>query len=162
MRGDKAMLFIAALYLLSFLQDDIPYKPDDEFAVKFVFTFNKRGEANKTDLVLSQVATSTYDRPDNSPLPYMETTLEILKKSEQEVKIKVVRDNDLQVAKKKITEGMKISVFSGFVDDIKDQIAGYSHIIYFLDKDGNPISRIVIEFDEDGFYMVNGKKKGKI
>ncbi len=156
------MLFVAALYLLSWCQDEVPYKPDDEFAVKFAFTFNKRGEANKTDLVLSQVATSTYDRPDNSPLPFMETTLEILKKSDQEYKIRVVRDNDQQVAKKKIVAGMIVSVFSGFVDDIKDQIAGFNHTIYFLDKDGNPLSRVVIEFDEDGFYSVNGKKRGKL
>lgn len=156
------MLFVAALYLLCWFQDEVPYKPDDEFAVKFAFTFNKRGEANKTDLVLSQVATSTYDRPDNSPLPFMETTLEILKKSDQEYKIKVIRDNDQQVAKKKITAGMTVSIFSGFVDDIKDQIAGYNHVIYFLDKDGNPLSRVVVEFDEDGFYSVNGKKRGKL
>jgi hypothetical protein len=156
------MLFVTVLYLLTIFQDEVPFKPDDEFAIKFAFTFNKRGETNKNDLVLSQVASSTYDRPDNSPLPYMEATLEILSKSEREVKFKVIRDNDLQVAKKKITEGMKVSVFSGFVDDIKDQIAGYSHIIYFLDKDGNSLSKIVIEFDKEGFYSVNGKKRGKL
>lgn len=156
------MVLVAALFLLSCFQDDVPFKPDDEFAIKFVFTFNKRGEANKTDLVLSQVATSTYDRPDTSPLPFMEVTLELLKKSENEVKIKVIRDNDFPVTKKKITEGMKMSVFSGFVDDIKDQVAGYNHVIYFLDKDGTAVSKIVIEFDEEGFYTVNGKKRGKL
>lgn len=156
------MLFIILFQLATLHQDTIPYKPDEEFAVRFTFTFNKRGEANKTDLVLSQVATSTYDRPDNSPLPFMETTLEILKKSDQEYKIRVVRDNDQQVAKKKIVAGMIVSVFSGFVDDIKDQIAGFNHTIYFLDKDGNPLSRVVIEFDKDGFYSVNGKKRGKL
>lgn len=156
------MVLVAALFLLSCFQDDVPFKPDDEFVVKFIFTFNKRGEANKTDLVLSQVATSTYDRPDTSPLPFMEVTLELLKKSENEVKVKVIRDNDFPVTKKKITEGMKMSVFSGFVDDIKDQVAGYNHVIYFLDKDGTAVSKIVIEFDEEGFYTVNGKKRGKL
>lgn len=156
------MVLVAALFLMSCFQDDVPFKPDDEFVIKFVFTFNKRGEANKTDLVLSQVATSTYDRPDTSPLPFMEATLELLKKPENEVKVKLVRDNDFPVTKKKITEGMKMSVFSGFVDDIKDQVAGYNHVIYFLDKDGTAISKIVIEFDEEGFYTVNGKKRGKL
>ncbi|MBL7832525.1 MAG: hypothetical protein JNK18_01155 [Cyclobacteriaceae bacterium] len=156
------MVLVAALFLMSGFLDDVPFKPDDEFVIKFVFTFNKRGEANKTDLVLSQVATSTYDRPDTSPLPFMEVTLELLKKSENEVKVKVIRDNDFPVTKKKITEGMKMSVFSGFVDDIKDQVAGYNHVIYFLDKDGTAVSKIVIEFDEEGFYTVNGKKRGKL
>lgn len=156
------MFFVATLYLLSLVQDDVPYKPDDEFSIKFAFTFNKRGEANKTDLVLSQVASSTYDRPDNSPLPFMEATLEILKKTDEEMKFKVIRDHSLQIAKKKIAAGMTVSVFSGFVDDIKDQVAGYNHTIYFLDKDGNSLSKIVIEFDEEGFYLVNGKKRGKL
>lgn len=156
------MVLVVALFLLSCFQDNVPYKPDEEFAIKFAFTFNKRGEVKRDDLVLSQVAPSSYDRPDNSPLPFMEATLELLKKPENEVRVKLVRDNDLQVAKKKITEGMKMSVFSGFVDDIKDQVAGYNHIIYFLDKDGTAVSKIVIEFDEEGFYTVNGKKRGKL
>ena len=156
------MLFVATLYLMAFLQDDIPFKPDDEFAVKFGFTFNKRGEVNREDLVLSQVASSSYDRPDNSPLPFIQANLELLKKNDQEVKLRIVRDNDVQVAKKKVTAGMNVEIFSGFVDDIKDQVTGYNHIVYFLDKDGNPLSKIVIEFDEDGFYSVNGKKRGKL
>lgn len=156
------MVLVVALFLLSCFQDNVPYKPDEEFAIKFAFTFNKRGEVKRDDLVLSQVAPSSYDRPDNSPLPFMEATLELLKKPENEVRVKLVRDNDLQVAKKKIIEGMKMSVFSGFVDDIKDQVAGYNHIIYFLDKDGTAVSKIVIEFDEEGFYTVNGKKRGKL
>lgn len=156
------MVLVAALFLLSCFQDDVPFKPDDEFAIKFAFTFNKRGEVKRDDLVLSQVAPSSYDRPDNSPLPFMEVTLEVLKKPENEVRVRLVRDNDFPVTKKKITEGMKMSVFSGFVDDIKDQVAGYNHVIYFLDKDGTAVSKIVIEFDEEGFYTVNGKKRGKL
>lgn len=153
---------VLILLWFSIFQTELPYKPDEEFAVKFAFTFNKRGEVNKDDLVLSQVASSTYDRPDNSPLPYVQVTLEVLKKAEEEVKLKIIRDPDIQVGKKKVTQGMNLSVFSGFVDDIKAQVTGYDHTIYFLDKDGNRLNRIVIKFDEDGFYSVNGKKKGKI
>lgn len=156
------MLFVTALYLAVFLQEDVQFKSDDEFAIKFSFSFSKRGEGNRDDFVRAQVASSAYDRPDNSPLPFMEATLEILKKTDEEVKVRIVRDHDMQIAKKKITAGMTLSVFSGFVDDIKDQVAGYNHTVFFLDKDGNALSRVVIEFDEEGFYYVNGKKRGKL
>lgn len=156
------MLFALVLQLASVLQDSIPYKPNEEFAVKFVFSFNKRGEANRDDLVLSQVASSTYDRPDNSPLPYVQVNLQLLKKPDTEVKLKVIRDHDTQLIKKKITPDMTMIVFSGFVDDIKDQISGYNHTIYFLDKEGKSLSKIVIEFDQEGFYSINGQKKGKL
>jgi hypothetical protein len=152
-------------YLLLFvclLQADVPYKADDEFTVKFEFGFRKRSDPNAEDLVLSQVASSSYDRNDSSPLPHLKTTLEILKKDSLEVKLRIVRDNSINVEKRKIETGEKVTVFSAFVDDIKDQITGYHHTVYFLDKDGNRLSKIVIEFDEEGFYAVNGKKKGKI
>jgi hypothetical protein len=156
------MLFIILLHLVSFFQDDIPYKPDDEFAIKFEFGFRKRSDPNSEDLVLSQVASSSYDRNDSSPLPHLKTILEVVKKDSLEVKLRIVRDNTVNVAKRKIEPGIKVTVFSAFVDDIKDQIQGYQHAVYFLDKDNNRLTKIVIEFDEEGFYSVNGKKKGKI
>lgn len=154
---------IAYLFLfICLFQDDVPYRSEDEFVIKFEFGFRKRGDPNSEDLVLSQVASSSYDRNDTSPLPHLKTTLEVLKKDSLEVKLKIVRDNSINVAKRKIELGAQVTVFSAFVDDVKDQIQGYQHTIYFLDKDGNRLNKIVIEFDEDGFYAVNGKKRGKI
>lgn len=78
------------------------------------------------------------------------------------MKLRIVRDNSVNVAKRKIELGTKITVFSAFVDDIRDQIQGYQHTVYFLDSKGTRLNKIVIEFDAEGFYFVNGKKKGKI
>jgi hypothetical protein len=149
-------------FCICLFQDDVPYRAEEDYAVKFEFGFRKRSDPNAEDLVLSQVASSSYDRPDNSPLPHLKTTLEVLKKDSLEVKFRIVRDNTVNVTKRKLESGMKVTVFSAFVDDIKDQIQGYQHTVYFLDKDGNRLNRVVIEFDEDGFYSVNGKRKGKI
>lgn len=156
------MLFALVLQLASVLQDGVPYKPDDEFVIKFEFGFRKRSDPNAEDLVLSQVASSSYDRPDGSPLPHLKTTLEVFQIDSLAVKLKIVRDNSVNVAKRRIETNAKVTVFSAFVDDIKDQIQGYQHTVYFLDKDGNRLNKVVIEFDEDGFYSVNGKRKGKI
>lgn len=154
---------IIYLFLFAFLfQDSVPYKPEEEFNIKFEFGFRKRGDPNTEDLVLSQVASSSYDRLDSSPLPYLKTTLEILKNDSLAVKYRIVRDNSVNLSKRKIEPGAKIIIFSAFVDDIRDKIENYQHTVYFLDADGNRLSKIIIEFDEEGFYSVNGKKKGKI
>lgn len=156
------MFLIVLIRLMVFFQDDVPYKPEDEFSIKFEFSFRKRSDPNAEDLVLSQVASSSYDRNDSSPLPHLKTTLEVFKKDSLEVKLRIMRDNSVNVAKRKIELNTKVTVFSAFVDDIKDKIESYQHTIYFLDKDGNRMNKIVIEFDDEGFYAVNGKKKGKI
>lgn len=148
--------------LVCLFQDDVPYKPDEEFNIKFEFGFRKRGDPNSEDLVLSQVASSSYDRTDSSPLPHLKTTLEVLKNDSLAVKLRILRDNAVNVAKRKVEPGTKVMVFSAFVDDIKDQIQSYQHTVYFLNDKGIRLSKIVIEFDEEGFYFVNGKKKGKI
>lgn len=154
---------IPYLFLFVFLfQDDVPYRAEEDFNVQFEFAFRKRGDPNAEDLVLSQVATSSYDRNDPSPLPHLKVTLQVLRKDSLEVKFRIVQDNSINFAKRKIELGTKVTVFSAFVDDIKDKIEGYQHTVYFLDKGGTKLNKIVIDFDEDGFYFINGKKKGKI
>lgn len=157
------------LFCFSLLQSDVPYKAPEEYAVKFSFTFHKRGE-DKSDSkeddkdrdVLRGHYAANYSR-NREPLPFMQVSFDILKKHEDEIRIKIVRDHDnVQILKKKIKEGMTIPVFSEFVDDIKDQISGYNHTVYFLNEAGDTLRKVVIEFDEEGFYLVNGKKKGKL
>lgn len=143
-------------------QNEVPYKAEDEFIVSFELAFRKRTDAN-ADFVTPQLQKTPLDRTDTSPLPHLSARLEVIKQLPEEVKIKVVRDdNEIQVAKRKIEPGTKVNLFAGFVDDIKDQVTGYKHTVYFLTKKGDVLSKIVIEFDEEGFYLVNGKKKGKL
>jgi len=101
-------------FFICLLQDDVPYRAEEDYAVKFEFGFRKRSDPNAEDLVLSQVASSSYDRPDNSPLPHLKTTLEVLKKDSLEVKFRIVRDNTVNVTKRKLESGMKVTVFSAF------------------------------------------------
>lgn len=150
------------LLCLSLFQSDVPYKAEGEFSVNFTLTFKKRTAPPRKDWE-SADAVSKSDAPDYySPLPFMDASLEILTKSPEEVKLKIIRSKDEQVLKKKIKPGMKETIFTEFVDDIKDHISQHDYTIYFLNEDGVALSRIVIEFDEEDFYLVNGKKKGKL
>lgn len=145
----------------SLFQQEVPYKAPEEFSVKFMLTFNKRNEykSENQNIILDPIAAK--ENLGNEPLPFIQVSLDILKKQELETRVKIVRDyTGNQILKKKIKEGMSMIVFSEFVDDIKDQISGYNHTIYFLNEDGEAISKIVIEFDKEGFYLVNGKRRG--
>lgn len=154
------MVLILIIVALVF-QDEIPYKDDEEFNVTFELAFRKRTDAN-ADFVTPQLQKTPLDRNDTSPLPHLIARLEVLKQNPEEIKLKIVRDNEIQIAKRKIETGVKVNLFAGFIDDIKDQVSGYTHTVYFLSKKGDILSKIVVEFDEDGFYLVNGKKKGKL
>jgi hypothetical protein len=156
-------MLLAVLFCLNLFQTSVPFKAESEFSIKFSLTLKKRAEVPEKDWVASDAnAASRMESPDNnSPLPYLQAALEVLTKNPDEVKIRIVRGANQQILKKKIKEGIKEMVFADFVDDIKD-LSGYTHTIYFLNEDGEPVSRIVIEFDEEGFYLVNGKKKGKL
>ncbi len=154
-------IVIHLFFFFSPLQDDVPYKPDEEFSIKFEFGFVKRNDI-KEDFEMAQNSPYNAGKNDSSPLPHLKAIVEILKKDSLEVKLKIIRDNSVSVTKRKIELGEKVIIFSGFADDIKDQVSGYQHTVYFLNKEGDKVKKIVIDFDEEGFYYVNGKKKGKI
>lgn len=155
-------MLVPLLLIVVLFQDTVPHKAEGEFIIKFEFAFRKRSDPRMEDVVQSQVASSPQNRIDTSPLPHLKATLKVLKPDSLAVKFIVVRDHTLTVARRKIDPDSPFTVFSTFVDDIRDQIEGYHHTIYFLDKKGVRLSKIVIEFDEEGFYFVNGKRKGKI
>jgi len=50
----------------------------------------------------------------------------------------------------------------GYTDDIKGRVTEHEYTVYFLSKDKKPVSRIVIYFQEDGTFLVNGEKRGRV
>ena len=50
----------------------------------------------------------------------------------------------------------------GFTDDIKDRVGAYEYTVFFLNEDKDQVSKIVIYFEKDGTYLVNGETRGKI
>jgi hypothetical protein len=101
-------------------------------------------------------------RLSTTPLPYLNLHVKILTHKPEEIKIKVVKDDQNTVYNKKLVAGMEFRIDVGFTDDLKDRISGYKHVIQFLSTDKNVLSIILIEFYKDGNYMVNGEKRGKI
>lgn len=158
-------MIIPVLLAAFLVQDSVPFKPQDEFKVAFELSFKKRNETSDFNVFrMSETVSERDRRMDTSPLPFLVATLEILKVQDSETRLRVefFGSDKQSFNKRKIAAGTKQQIFAGFTDDIKAITPPPKYAIYFLNKVGVPVSKVVIEFDEEGFYNVNGQRKGKI
>ncbi len=96
------------------------------------------------------------------PLPYLHVRLNFLKLAAEENRLLVVSEKNKTVLQKKITQDGFVRLDLGFTDDIKGRVTPYEYTITFLSTTKVPQSKIVLYFEEDGTYFVNGEKHGKI
>lgn len=151
-------VFIASL----FFQDSIPLKPFEEFELKLNFEFKERPHAdpNRVDLDLTE---KEKNRGRGSgPLPYLFLNFRVLKQQPKEVRVRVIENNTKVVYNKKVDPAAVLKLELGFTDDIKDRVGPYEFTILLLDDSKEPVSRVVIYFQPDGTYLVNGQMRGKI
>lgn len=153
-------LFIVAASL--FWQDSIPLKPSEEFELKLNFEFKDRphSDPNRVDLDLTE---KEKNRGRGSgPLPYLFLNFRILKQQPREVRVRVIENHAKVVYNKKVDPAAVLKLELGFTDDIKDRVGAYEFTILLLDDSKEPVSRVVIYFQPDGTYLVNGQMRGKI
>jgi len=156
------MMYSVLIAFFVLIQDEAPLKSKEDFEIKFDLSFKQRSHANESTVHLNETHAEHEKRVSTTPLPNLKLLVKILKVQPAEVKLKVIKDDTSAVLTKKITQGMEFRLELGFTDDIKDRISGYKHVIQFLSSEKKVLSRIVIEFDEDGNYFVNGEKRGKV
>ncbi len=157
------MLHVAFITVFLLLQDRIPFKLKEDFEIKFDLSFKvpERTDVNNT-VDLDETFRENQKRTGSASLPYLKLLIRIFKVQSGEVKLKVVQDDLSIILSKKISHITEFKLEPGFTDDIKDRISGYKHVIQFYSSDKKVMSQIVIEFDTDGNYFVNGEKRGKI
>ncbi|MFZ2907210.1 MAG: hypothetical protein WAZ98_13490 [Cyclobacteriaceae bacterium] len=155
------MIAILSLLLLIGFQE-APYKAKDDFEIKPALLFKQRGHSDNSSVYPNETRKEHERRTSSEPLPYLQLQVKLLKTQPAEAKVRVIRDNGFTLLNKKITEGLEFQLEAGFSDDIKDRISGYKFEINFLSSEKEVLSRILIEFDEEGTYFVNGEKRGKI
>lgn len=155
-------MIIPFLILLVFnVQEEIPFKPKDDFEIKFDLSFKQRVRDEKA--VYIQETKAEHDkRIAVAPLPFLKLLVKIKHLQPEEIKVKVIRDDENSVLSKKAEQDMEFKLEVGYTDDIKDQISGYKHVIQFLNSKKEVLSRIVIQFDREGNYFVNGEKRGRV
>lgn len=150
------------LFMLFLAQEEVGFKPSEEFEIKFNFEFKERprSDPNRVDLDLTR---KEHDRNQGSgPLPYLFLNLKVLKQGTDEVRVRILENGKKAVLNKKFDMNTILKLDLGFTDDIKDRIGPYEYQILFMSEKKHPISRIVIFFDENGTYLVNGEVRGKI
>jgi len=157
------MTALVWLFWIFLVQEDVPYKPKEEFEVILNFEFKQRILADVSKVDFSETRRE-YDRRTNTgPLPYLKVNLNVLKRGEGESRLRIVKNTDLHGGNnRKLEDGMKVKLDLGYTDDIKDRVSAYEYVAYFMSDDKKPLSRVVLFFDKDGTYYVNGEKRGRL
>jgi len=155
------MRLAVLIFALLCLQGETPLKPLEEFEVKLNFEFKDRvKDSNKVEMNQTHRA---YEKSRVSgPLPYLFLNLRILKQHPDVARVRVEQNGVSSVMNKKFDMTTVLKLDMGFTDDIKDRVSPYEYTVTFLTKDKTPINRIIIYFEEDGTYIVNGQVRGKI
>lgn len=148
--------------LLLIFQDDPPFKPTEDFEIKFDLSFKQRSQLDNKTLNLTETEKDKERRTNSTPLPYLILHFKLLKIHPDEIKLKVIKDDKNFVFNRKIKESVEFRLDIGFTDDVKDRISGYKHVIQFFSEEKEVMSIILIEFDKEGNYYVNGVKRGKV
>lgn len=147
-----------AIFSFVLIQDETPLKANDEFELKIDLQFKQRP---KTDLNTVELDKRTLPTSGMNA-PYLYINLRILKPVAEEVRVKVVDNWNETLLSRKFDPSVLIKLNLGFTDDIKDRVAAHHYTVTFLNKEKAPLSKVEIFFEEDGTYIVNGQKRGKI
>jgi hypothetical protein len=152
------LILVYIIFSLLLFQDQTRYKSNDEFELKLDLQFKKRPgpDMNKVDLEKRTLPTAGMNAP------YLYIDLRVLKPVAEESRVKVLKNGRETLMSRKFDPNLVIKLDLGFTDDIKDQVTPHHYLVTFLSKDKEPLSRIEIVFEEDGTYIVNGEKRGKI
>ncbi|RAV97953.1 hypothetical protein [Pseudochryseolinea flava] len=150
---------IAILLISVFcFQQSAPFKPNDQFAINLDFQF-------KTRYVNSSVVEVGGNEPRSTTggvLPYLILNVNVLKLEAGEIRVRVEDSRGQVVFSRKAENGMIAKLDLGFTDDIKDGVSSRQYEVNFVSKEKTTLSRILIAFEADGTYLVNGEKRGKI
>ena len=150
------------LFVSFFIQEQIPYKPTEEFDLKLNFEFKDRGAGRNPDKIDMDVSHREAQKNKSGLLPYLYINVKVLTQQANEVRVKVIENGNKTVLSKKFDAATVLKLDLGFTDDIKDRVGSYEYTVIFLNEDKDPVSRIVVYFEKDGTYMVNGQNRGKI
>lgn len=146
---------VLALIISFFLLQEVPFKDSDQFDLKLDMQFKNRP-------VIANQAYPTEHKSDGTPLPYIKLNLTVLKILEDESRVRVLDEtaNTLEV----LNLGKKNNVVLdlGFAADIKDRVTSQKYSVNFYSAEKELKRTILIHFENDGSFYVNGEKRGRI
>lgn len=154
-------LSIFLLVAISFVQDTVPFKPYEEFEIKLDYKFKQRPQSDINSVHLAETEKDKERRTSAAVLPFLTLNVRMIKLSEEEVKVRITNNMNSRVATRKIEEGTIVPIEIGFTDDAKDRVSAHMYILTFISPKKAELSKVVINIDSDGTFLVNGQKRGK-
>lgn len=159
----RCTIYFTVLILITFSvqAQEIPFKPDNEFALRLNMDFKVRPPADVTKIKVDETFGEYEKRTSNTPLPYVILFLNVIRAGTDEARLSVSKGGKAFLSRK-VEPGKEVKIDIGFSDDVKDRTAEHEYIVTFLNERKKPVSRIVIYFSEEGDYLVNDVKRGRI
>lgn len=150
------------LFLVCFLHQDVPYKANEEFAVKLDYQFKERGGQSTTaNTVVYSDKRRDVDGSGRTVLPYVVLKLKILKLNDED-RLKINNNfGDNLLTRKHIEIGKEYVIDLGFTNDIKDRVTANEYTITLSSEDKTPISKIIVLIEANGTFKINGQTRGK-
>jgi hypothetical protein len=156
---NSPMKLFLILLLVSGLQEDVPFKPSDEFEVNVDLTFKIKN---------SQYSPNTFsgsgerlDKPSSTTLPFLTVVVKHLKIQSDEVKVEALNSKDKTLFKKKVSSKLELRFEMGFVDDLKSNTSASTITLYFLSSEKKQLRKIVFSVSASGVFTVNGNWHGQ-
>ena len=152
---------IFSLIVGVFYQQQVPYKPSDEFELKIDYIFKERPPIDRQKVEYEQATDEKVRRATSGPMPYLLIELKILAVTNDEVRIRVLNSSGHLVFNRKAATGTVIKLDWGYTEDIKEKITNNEFTVLFNDQDKKSVSKILLTILDDGIFMVNEEKRGK-
>lgn len=154
------MKSLALLSLLFLFQDQLPYKPKEEFEVKLDYQFKQRPSGDNASIHLDETRKDFERRTSTATLPYLILNIKMLSAA-QGKKVRITSNLTNNVGSKKIQDGTIIPLDLGFTDDVKDRVTAHEYTLTFVSAEKKDLNRITILVEENGNFMVNGETRGR-
>jgi len=153
------MKVLVVLFSFIFFQDEIPYKPSDEFQVNIDLKFKeKSSEYNPNSFDGNG---ERLDKPEKGLRAFLSVTVTQLKIQSDEVKIIAVDSQGKILLKKKASPNLVLRFKMGFVEDLKNKRAPNGITVFFISPGKKELRKIVFEVSSNGIFAVNGQWHGQ-
>lgn len=150
-------MFTTYLFLAFFLVQDIPFKPNEEFEIKLDYQFKPRPMPDHNSVVVGEFQPRYGD-----VLPYLTLDIHMLKLPGEKMRVRIERNMTDRPVFRKIDTETVLHLDLGFTIDMKDRVKDYQYTLTFVNADKQPVDKIVIRVEDDGAFIVNGEKRGKL
>lgn len=154
-------MMIFFTFLIIFFQTEVPLKPVEEFECKLNLSFKARNGEPQPTVDYTETVAEREKRLSTTPLPYLKMKLKFIALSTDEFRMQAT-GGEVVLKNRKVVVGEEIDLDLGYTDDIKDGILPRDYVITLLTKDRKAVSKINISFTQEGDYLLNGVKRGRI